>query len=87
MIVAIIFGTTSRERLVRGLKPTNCDSPAVTSRNNHYESLPRYLAPLPRKIETAALRYAWVIVAINLAGTAFGFWYYIPQFRLEPILA
>ena len=51
------------------------------------ESLPRYLAPLPRKIETAALRYAWVIVAINLAGTAFGFWYYIPQFRLEPILA
>ena len=39
------------------------------------ENLPRYLAPLPRKIETIALRYAWVIVAINLAGTAFGFWY------------
>jgi uncharacterized membrane protein YpjA len=51
------------------------------------ESLPRYLAPLPRKIETVALRYAWVIVAINLVGTAFGFWYYIPQFRLEPVLA
>ena len=51
------------------------------------ESLPRYLAPLPRKIETVALRYAWVIVAINLAGTAFRFWYYIPQFRLEPVLA
>ena len=51
------------------------------------ESLPRYLAPLPQKIETGALRYAWVIVAINLAGTAFGFWYYIPQFRLEPVLA
>jgi hypothetical protein len=76
VIVAIIFGTTSHERLVRGLKPTNCDSPAVKSPNNHYESLPRYLAPLPRKIETVALRYAWVIVAINLAGTAFGFWYY-----------
>ena len=28
-----------------------------------------------------------MIVAINLAGTAFGFWYYIPQFRLEPVLA
>jgi len=41
------------------------------------ESLPRYLAPLPQKIETVALRYAWVIVAINLAGTAFGFWYYL----------
>jgi uncharacterized membrane protein YpjA len=51
------------------------------------EGLPRYLAPLPRQIETVALRYAWVIVAINLAGTAFGFWYYIPQFRLEPIVA
>ena len=51
------------------------------------ESLPRYLAPLPRKIETVALQYAWLIVAINLVGTAFGFWYYIPQFRLEPVLA
>ena len=40
VIVAIIFGTTSRERLVRGLKPTNCDSPAVTSPNNHYERYP-----------------------------------------------
>jgi len=28
-----------------------------------------------------------VIVAINLAGTAFGFWYYIPQSRPEPVLA
>ena len=51
------------------------------------ESLPRYLAPLPRQVETVALRYAWVIVATNLAGTAFGFWYYIPQFRVEPVLA
>ena len=51
------------------------------------ESLPRYLAPLPRKIETVALRYVWVVVAINLAGTAFGFRCYIPQFRLEPIVA
>jgi uncharacterized membrane protein YpjA len=51
------------------------------------ESLPRYLAPLPRQIETVALRYAWVLVVINLVGTVFGFWYYIPQFRLEPVLA
>ena len=51
------------------------------------ERLPRHLAPLPRKIETVGLRYAWVIVAINLVGTAFGFWYYLPQFRLEPVLA
>ena len=51
------------------------------------DRLPRYLAPLPRRIETVALRYAWVIVAINLVGTAFGFWYYIPQFRLEPVVA
>ena len=39
------------------------------------DRLPRYLAPLPRQIETVAVR---VIVAINLARTAFGFWYYIP---------
>ncbi|PSP84282.1 hypothetical protein BRC83_05830 [Halobacteriales archaeon QS_1_68_17] len=29
VIVAIIFVTTSRERLVRGLKPTNCDFSAI----------------------------------------------------------
>ena len=27
-----------------------------------------------------------MILAIHLAGTAFGFRYYIPQFRLEPVL-
>ena len=37
MIVAIIFVTTPQERLSRGLNPTNCDSPAVKTRNNHYE--------------------------------------------------
>jgi len=41
------------------------------------DSPPRYLAPLPQRIETVALQYAWVIVAINLVGTAFGFWYYL----------
>lgn len=38
--------------------------------------LPRYVAPLPEWLEDVALRYAWAIVAINLVGTAFGFWYY-----------
>jgi uncharacterized membrane protein YpjA len=33
------------------------------------------------------LRYVGRVVAVNLAGTAFGFWYYIPQFRLDPVLA
>jgi uncharacterized membrane protein YpjA len=28
-----------------------------------------------------------VTVVVNITGTAFGFWYYIPQFRLEPIPA
>jgi uncharacterized membrane protein YpjA len=51
------------------------------------ETLPRYLAPLPRRVETVALQYAWVIVAINLAGTAFGFWYYRFQFAVtDPVM-
>lgn len=44
------------------------------------DSLPRYVAPLPARLESLALRLAWPIVAINLAGTAFGFWYYRFQF-------
>lgn len=47
-------------------------------------SLPRYVAPLPRRLEDFALRYVWVIVGVNVLGTAFGFWYYLPQFQLEP---
>ncbi|MEM4780224.1 MAG: DUF1405 domain-containing protein [Halalkalicoccus sp.] len=48
--------------------------------------LPPWLAPLPRRLEEFALRYAWVIVAINLAGTAFGFWYYRFQFAGTPVV-
>ncbi len=44
------------------------------------ESLPAYLAPVPRRLEDLGLRFAWLVVAINLAGTAFGFWYYSGQF-------
>lgn len=47
---------------------------------------PWYVAPLPRRLETIALRYAWLIAAINLAGTAFGFWYYRVQFARTPLV-
>jgi uncharacterized membrane protein YpjA len=40
------------------------------------ESLPRYVAPVPEALENLGLNLAWLVVAINLAGTAFGFWYY-----------
>ncbi|WP_247729225.1 DUF1405 domain-containing protein [Halovivax limisalsi] len=47
-------------------------------------ALPRWLAPVPRRLEDLGLRYAWLVVAINLAGTAFGFWYYRYQFTVTP---
>ena len=40
------------------------------------DDLPTYLTPLPDRVEEMALRLAWVVVAVNLAGTVFGFWYY-----------
>ncbi len=49
------------------------------------ESLPRWAAPLPKTLEDIAYRFVWVIVAINLAGTAFGFWYYRFQFGRHPV--
>ena len=51
------------------------------------ESLPRYVAPLPARLENLGLRLAWPIVAINLLGTAFGFWYYRVQFATTPPIA
>ncbi|WP_435183374.1 DUF1405 domain-containing protein [Halobellus sp. EA9] len=62
------------------------------------EPLPRWLAPLPTWLENVGLRFAWVVVAINLLGTLFGFWYYgfhpLPlsdplitwQFAAEPVV-
>ena len=44
------------------------------------DPLPTYLAPVPKRIEDLGLRFVWLIVAINLAGTAFGFWFYRHQF-------
>ncbi|MFP4626990.1 MAG: DUF1405 domain-containing protein [Natronomonas sp.] len=49
------------------------------------ERLPWYVAPLPRWIEDFGLQLAWLVVGINLAGTAFGFYYYGSQFSRTPI--
>jgi len=51
------------------------------------DGLPRYVAPLPRVIEDLGLRLALLIALINLAGTAFGFWYYRFQFAETPPVA
>jgi len=48
------------------------------------DSLPRYLAPVPERLENLGLRLAWAVVAVNLLGTAFGFWYYRLQFGETP---
>jgi uncharacterized membrane protein YpjA len=48
--------------------------------------LPRYLAPLPEPLENFGLKVAWLIVFVNLLGTAFGFWYYRFQFSIEPVV-
>jgi uncharacterized membrane protein YpjA len=60
--------------------------------------LPWYVQPVPRTVEDLGLRLAWLVVAVNVLGTAFGFWYYgftpIPldtptitgQFALEPVV-
>lgn len=44
------------------------------------------VAPLPTSIEDLALRLAWPIVAINLVGTGFGFWYYRFQLEATPVV-
>lgn len=51
------------------------------------ESLPRWLAPLPERLENLGLRLVPLIVVINLVGTAFGFWYYRHQLAYEPLIA
>jgi uncharacterized membrane protein YpjA len=49
--------------------------------------LPRFVAPLPGWLEDLGLRLAWLVVVINLAGTAFGFWFYSFQFTItEPVM-
>ena len=56
--------------------------PAVPAR----DSLPWWLAPLPKALEDLGLRLVWVVVGINLVGTAFGFWYYLPQLSETPLV-
>lgn len=51
------------------------------------DELPWYVAPLPTFLEDIGLRFAWLIVAINLVGTGFGFWYYRHQFETAPLAA
>lgn len=48
--------------------------------------LPRYVAPLPTWLENVAFRLVWLVVAINLAGTAFGFYYYAGQLSVTPLV-
>lgn len=40
------------------------------------DPLPRWLAPVPKAVEDLGLRLVWLVVAINIVGTAFGFWFY-----------
>ena len=43
-------------------------------------------SPLPTKLEKLAFSLIWPIIIVNLIGTIFGFWYYMPQFSNEPFL-
>ena len=49
------------------------------------EDLPWYVAPLPAPLENLGLNLAWLVVAVNLGGTAFGFYYYALQFLETPV--
>ncbi|MFC5972714.1 DUF1405 domain-containing protein [Halomarina salina] len=49
------------------------------------DDLPRYLAPLPKLLEDVGFRFVWLVVVVNLAGTAFGFYYYSGQFAATPV--
>jgi uncharacterized membrane protein YpjA len=49
------------------------------------EALPGWVAPIPEPIESLGLRLVWGVVATNLAGTAFGFWFYRHQFGETPL--
>jgi uncharacterized membrane protein YpjA len=48
------------------------------------DPLPWYVAPMPTWLENLGLNLAVLVAVVNLVGTAFGFWYYLPQFGLEP---
>jgi len=49
--------------------------------------LPWFVAPLPGWLEDLGLRLVWLVVLVNLAGTAFGFWFYGFQFTItDPVM-
>jgi uncharacterized membrane protein YpjA len=48
--------------------------------------LPALLSPIPTWLENVAFRLVWLLVAVNLAGTAFGFYYYSPQLIETPLV-
>ncbi|EMA44089.1 DUF1405 domain-containing protein [Halococcus saccharolyticus] len=50
------------------------------------DALPWYVAPVPRAIEDLGFRLVWLVVTVNLVGTAFGFWYYRVQFAGTPLV-
>ncbi len=50
------------------------------------DALPWYVAPMPPWLENLGLNLALLVAGVNLVGTAFGFWYYVPQFGLEPVV-
>lgn len=51
-----------------------------------HRTLPWYCSPLPTWLENVAFRLVWLLVAINLAGTAFGFIFYGPQLTNTPVV-
>jgi uncharacterized membrane protein YpjA len=67
----------------RGLVRRLTDGAGLPAR----ERLPRAVAPLPAWVENLGLNLLPLVVLTNLAGTAFGFWYYRFQFAAEPVLA
>lgn len=58
------------------------DTPLPPSRG-----LGRHVAPLPTWLENLVLRLVWPVVLANLLGTAFGFYYYLPQLAETPVVA
>jgi uncharacterized membrane protein YpjA len=76
-----IDGASEGESGLRGRLDAFLDDGSLPPR----EELPWYVAPLPKLLEDVGLRLAWLIVAVNLAGTVFGFWYYRFQLAATPL--
>jgi uncharacterized membrane protein YpjA len=68
-------------RRIDALVARYVDAPIPDSRG-----LGRHVSPLPEWVENVGLRLAWLVALVNLLGTAFGFWYYSPQFSETPLV-